>query len=259
VLDSCGEPLAEQTRSRTRWLKRKSGLLRQVIDNFYAELHLVCSFWRGFIDVLNRGGGDVDELCKAIRKYVRSALFQGPPARIPAGVTMGRATSRKELARHFRRRRYFPDILSANLAIDEVMRVPVEESRTKWGAYELGSYVMWSTFDPAGGRPFAIANLTSRLLRGRLGLPGRRSRYPVLTLEYELPRGQPAYLPTVAEAYAGNTWLVFFRTSSEEEVDSGFSLTQPHDDLALRHAGMPEVVHAPITGAALSYSPAEID
>ena len=259
MLESVGDNIADDARQRMKRLKNNSGLLRQIVDNLYGEIHLACEFWRGFITTLNSATADVEALCHAIRQYARSALFQGPAAHVPVGATMGHATSRKDLVKHLLRSGYVPDKVTAGLAVDDAMALPIEDTRKKWAPYELGRYVMWATFDPAGGRPFAIAGITARLLRGRLGLPGRRSRHSVLTLEYDLPADVQPRLPTIAEACAGKPWLVFFRPSGQEEADDGYSLTQPHDQLAHKHAGMPEVVHAPVTGAMLAYPPAEID
>lgn len=259
MLESVGGTVADDTRKRMKRLKNKSGLLRQIVDNLYNEIHLACAFWRGFVTTLNAAAADVDALCDAIRQYAQSALFQGPAARVPVGATMGHATSRKILVKHLFRSGYMPSKIAASLSVDEAMALPIEKTRENWATYELGRYVMWATFDPAGGRPFAIAGITARLLRGRLGLLGRRSRQPVLTLEYDLPADVHPHLPTIAEACAGKPWLVFFRPSGREEADDGYSLTQPHDQLAPKHAGMPEVVHTPVTGAMLAYPPAEID
>jgi hypothetical protein len=258
VLAACAQPLQDETLKRTRKLKREKGVLHQAVANFDLERNLSCRFWYGLINAINRVPDEVNGLCGSIRKYMRSALFQGPTARLPAGVTLGRATSRKDLVAHFRTRKYFPDKLSASLSIDEVMSVPVEDARRKWGMYDLGTHVMWSTFDPAGGRPFERPGLTARVIRAILGLGGWRSRHPVLTLEFQLDARQSAYLPTVAEAYAGNKWLSLFRPSGVEEILDGYSWTQPPDAFASRYPGMPEVVHAPVSGAALVHPPTEI-
>jgi len=232
-------------------------VLRQAFLNIYDEGLLSCRFWRGLLEKLARVPGDVGSLPDVIRQYMRSTRFQGPNAKVRPETVLGRVTTREELAGHFVRNAYFPDELAATLSIEEALSIPVGEVRTKWATFELGRYVMWATFDPSGKRPFDDAGTDARRLRGRLGLNRRELNKPVFTLEYTLPPGQTAHLPTVAEAYASDPWLPSFRSVTPEQADEGFGLTHAIEEYA-DEPGLPEVVHAPVCGASLAFTPGEI-
>ena len=256
VLDACEAPLRDDAIRRLKRFKEASSLFRQAMVNFRAERMLACRFWRGFVEAVGGAREDPIDICRTIRAYMRSVRFGGPTAFVPDSAILGRATTRQELAAHFVRNRYFPTKLDAELSIDEVMRIPIDEGRRKWDRYALGQYVMWSTFRRTGGRPFEHTR-SAKMLRAILGLSRRAKSRPMLILEYLLPAGHRAYLPTVAEAYAGDPWLPYFRPVDEDDEKGGHGLTQAWDEKA-QHAGLPEVVHEPVQGRALEYPPEEI-
>jgi hypothetical protein len=256
VLSKTEEPLQTEARERIAELKAGSGVLRQAVVNFDAEKLLSCRFWRNLFKMIAPVEKKASKVRDAVREYVRSVRFQGPKAKVSPSTVFGRVTTREDLKSYFVKNGYLPDDLSAMLNIDEVMKVPVDEGRAKWGSYELGKYVMWSTFDPAGGRPFDSAGKDAKKLRGRLGLD-RSTRNPqVLVVEYTLPSDVDAYLPTVAEAYASDPWISYFRPLGEEEEKQGYGMTQPTEEYE-SEPGMPEVVHQPVRGNALAYPPEE--
>lgn len=237
-------------------LRNAPTMLRQAFFNIELERLLSCRFWRGLIERIANVHA-ADALRDAIRQYMQATRFHGPKAKVKPDAILGRVTTREDLAGHFMRKAYFPDELAAMLSIDEAGSLPIAEVRAKWGAFELGRYVMWSTFDVDGQRPFHHAGIDPKRLRGRLGLNRRDLHKPVFTLEYTLPPGESAYLPTVAEAYASDPWLPSFRPVTPEQAKEGFGLTHAIEEYA-EDPGLPEVVHEPICGAALSYPPGEI-
>lgn len=258
VLSKTEDPLRSTAMQRFATLKgpRGSAVLRQAVVNFDAERLLSCRFWRDMFIAVAAVDDNPPRIRDAIREYVRSVRFLGPKAKVVSSAVLGRATTREDLADYLVRAGYLPDDLSAMESIDEVMQVSLDETRAKWGSYELCRFVMWSTFDPRGGRPFESVGGNARKIRGRLGLDRAKKDRPVLTLEYTLSSDATAHLPTVAEAYASEPWIAYFRPLGSEEETQGFGLTQPSEEFE-NEAGVPEVVHAPVKGASLTSQPKE--
>lgn len=259
VLSVTEQPLRNDTYDRFETLKgpKGSAILRQAVVNFDAERMLSCRFWRDMFLAIAGVQNTPLRVRDAIRAYVRTLRFLGPTATaVTVSTVLGRATTRDQLIEYFVARGYAPDDLSAELNIDEVMNVAIDEGRSKWEDYDLCRYVMWSTFDPDGGRPFESAGGDAKKLRGRLGLDRALKDQPLLILEYTLSTGVTAHLPTVAEAYASDPWITNFRPLGVEEEKQGFGLTQPTEEFE-NEVGMPEVVHAPVKGAALAHPPRE--
>jgi hypothetical protein len=256
VLSKTEEPLRTDAKERIAELKEGSGVLRQAVVNFDAERLLSCRFWRDLFKAIAPVERKSSKVRDAVCEYMRSVRFLGPQAKVSPSTVFGRVTTRDDLNAYFVKSGYFPDDLSAMLNIDEVTKVPVEEGRSKWASYDLGRHVMWSTFDPNGGRPFESTGKDAKKLRGLLGLDRSKRDQPVLTLEFTLGTGVTAHLPTVAEAYASAPWISNFRPLGEEEEAQGFGITQPTEEYESER-GMPEVVHPPVRGTALAYPPEE--
>lgn len=256
VLSRTEEPLQSDARERLAELKGDCGVCRQVVVNLDAEKLLSCRFWRGLFAAIALVEKKASMVGDAVRTYTRSVRFLGPKAKVSPSTVFGKVTTREDLHDYFMKSAYFPDDLSAALNIAEVMSVAVDEGRAKWGMYELGKYVMWSTFDPAGGRPFESVGKDAKKLRGRLGLERAQRDKPVLILEYTLNSGIDAHLPTIAEACASDPWISYFRPLGAEEENQGFGMTQPSEEYE-HEPGLPEVVHAPVRGTALAHPPEE--
>jgi hypothetical protein len=256
VLDKSDDDLQEKI-AQVLKLQSAPSVLRQAFINIDTERLLPCRFWRGLMTKIADIHGDAVKLRDAIREYMQTTRFRGPQAKVKPDTVLGRATTREDLAGHFTRKAYFPEELAAMLSIEEAVGSTVGEIRARWGHFELGRYVMWATFDLDGHRPFQHAGGDAKKLRGRLGLNRRDLNKPVFTLEYTLPPGVSAHLPTVAEAYASDPWLPSFRPVSPEQAKEGFGLTHSIEEYA-DEPGLPEVVHEPVRGSALAYPPREI-
>jgi hypothetical protein len=114
-------------------------------------------------------------------------------------------------------------------------RVPFALRRSK-----LGAYVMWSTFSPAGGDPFA-GIIEAETVRSRLGLmsPIDLEDKRLVVLVYYVPLNVSIHYPTIADAYAGTPWNPYFQCSN------------PGDPWGYTSGRHPEVVHDVIDGTRL--------
>ena len=90
----------------------------------------------------------------------------------------------------------------------------------------------------------------ARDIRAQLGLDlglDQDERGDLLLFEYALPDGITARFPTIADAYAGDTWLWFFRPARRGEP-YGKTLPWP----GCPNAPCPELVHESIKGNTLT-------
>ncbi len=118
---------------------------------------------------------------------------------------------------------------------------PIDLDAAELKQCNLGSYLMWSTFQAAGGDPFEGC-ADAATVRERLGLlePVRAEDEELCLLVYTVPSDVNIQYPTLADAYAGDDWPALFRCSN------------PGDAWGYTSGGHPEVVHEVITGTHLA-------
>jgi hypothetical protein len=118
-------------------------------------------------------------------------------------------------------------------------------NRSKYWTPWRENRTIWATFDPddPNAAPFEVT-LKANDIRGVLGLDPTDRDEPLLLFEYELPATLQALFPTIAEAYAGDGWQVYFRPAP---IDASFGLTMTWDEYAER-APRPETVHLGFDG-----------
>src|SRR5262249_46148874 len=120
----------------------------------------------------------------------------------------------------------------------------------RWRNMPLGRYLMWSTFslESNSGRPFDGMPNSADVVRGLLGLDHNERGLPLLLFEYTLPMSVTLRFPTVAEAYAGDSFPYFFRPAPAG-APHGLIMSWPeYQDQSPR----PEVVHEVISGGLLA-------
>jgi hypothetical protein len=253
ILSSLEHTERKLVRVKLRTFARNSSINGQFLRNLQEERLVSESTWKDLFRAILDSPTDPQKLCEAIRATLRKHLFRGPTAKCPADTIFGRATTSESLARTFIVKHYFGSLPGALSHVRAMKTRELPALREKWRYFSLASFVMWSTFDPAGGRPFQGIKRSARFFRAIFGLSANDADSPLLLLEYILPEGIAARIPTVAEAYAGDEWLYHFRPASEIEIDEGYSRTYVWDELARKAgAGRPEVVHEPITGYVLT-------
>ena len=248
ILERCSD---ESVRSRVEAALKKLEFLSSgiaVADNLRAEELLTCEFWGRLIASIGAvDWEDEASVCHAIRVHIRSiGTLKGPPAEIKHATVLGRVVARQQLADLFYLGQHFG---SPEDALDHIAKMEnrtLERIHRAWGDFDLGRFVMWSTFDETGGLPFERLPQSADHLRAKLGLdPDERGR-PLLLLQYTLPSPEAAYLPTIAEAYAGDTWHRYFKPVEPAQIPLGYGMTSPWPEFG--GTGLPEVVHAPVKG-----------
>jgi len=227
--------------------------------NFENECRLLGTTWERLIDAILEADFEARSIRSAIRATMRAFILQGPPTRTASTTVLGRAITLSAMARSFAADRYFGTPSAAHSHIRSMRNKPLSYLRKLWTDLRLGRYLMWSTFNKNGGRPFADVDESAQRVRGSLGLSRIDQDLPLLLLEYLLPLGEIARFPTVCEAYSGDDWIYYFRPASDLEEDHGWTL--PWDDSAEQSAGLkrkPELVHLPIKGKQLAAALREI-
>jgi hypothetical protein len=104
--------------------------------------------------------------------------------------------------------------------------------------------IVWATFDAQDDSlsPFLGAP-SAEYVCGVLGLDPN-DKGPLLLFEYSLPPDVVPSIPTVADAYAGGVFQVFFRPAPGN-AQHGLTMTWPaYSDQPVR----PECVHPPFSG-----------
>jgi len=225
----------------------------QAVRNIRDEGLVEETLWTLLIEELINCSSDRDAVRSTIREVMRLDQLSGPRATYRPATLFGRATTPDDLARTFKTNGYFASEAAAGANIRHYRTRGLADVRTAWRDYNLGTFVMWATFDTAGRRPFEALPRTADGLRAVLGLPKVDRGRPLFLLEYVLPPAVDAYIPRVVEAYSGDNWVHYFHPTREDERDRGHGRTYIWDELAESGGtGVPEVVHAPVTGHALA-------
>lgn len=233
-----------------------SDVYKQWIINLYAEKNVRRGMWGEIVrQILLDCPSDVlDLVMERCRSVLRTLVATGPSlagthARLAPGVVFGRILSRAR----------FREILAGALGgsstaatdlISSLLNWDVSDWLDEWREYPLGEYVMWATFNEGPG----LSDPFISLPRGRedimclLGMPWDDSEQLVFT--YTLPLSEVPFVPTIIEAYAGGSWTVYFRPA-HKGAPYGFSM--PRSECGGGYT-QPEVVHRPVTVAALNCS-----
>lgn len=186
------------------------------------------------------------------RRSCKPYEFHGAPlpsdARPP---TLGRAWSVGSLARSMAPAMKLPEekvkrMLNKRLATKHALKL----LSTPLRATPLGGELIWATFDAedTSRDPFDRLPPTAAAVRCALGLGFHKRGEPIVALTYRSSpptHGLPLHRPTIADA---NTYS-FYRPHADPKSPWGFTApVNPNPDGLL---GMPELVHAQVTGAAL--------
>lgn len=248
------DDIRDKCKERLEILFARSTTHQQAVQNLEAECNLPCRFWRTFAEKVSAVPATFDDVFAAVRDFMREATFSGPLAKTQPAKIFGRATTRDDLAAVLLEQGHAWDEGFAEELVDELDR-SVDDIRKRWSLYDLGRWVMWSTFNKQGTRPFDGIKREAQFIRGVLGLPRRKDeeKTPLLLIEYTL-ENKTAHIPTVAEAYASDPWISYFRTAGDIGYAAGHGRTHARDHYD-EMPGLPEVVHSPVTGAALTEKP----
>ncbi len=228
-------------------LLRHIALTKQFVHNIGAECRLTDMFWRDLVGAVVSVSVDADRLKPAIVEVCRNHTHSGGPIALPWPTLYGRAVPKEQFCKYLRKWGYMDTLPEARDFVSQLARCSLADCKTQLGSMHLGKYAMWATFDPANPAddPFLRLPADTEELSARLGLNPDESRRDLLLLVYSLPAGIVPNFPTIADSYAGEGWLLWFRPAGSD-AECGWTLpwkpkAQP----------CPEVIHRPITGETL--------
>jgi hypothetical protein len=228
----------------------------QFIINFGAESRLTGEAWEALCFVILDRLTNPSDLQRAFTGVFRSHTLGGDPVSSPAPAPLGRAVTLPLFMKLLKEQNVFSsdseaeqlqnDLLDPSANADAVREAldGIFISRPRRAA--------WATFDvdqdrsPSGLDPFGSMALEADVIRARLGLSPNDKGKDLLLFVYELPSDMIARYPTIADAYAGDEWLYYFRPSPEGER---WGVTMPWDGSGM--APCPEIVHTAVNASSL--------
>lgn len=232
-----------------------SGKHRQFLANLQGEQHLGEAQWGEVVRAVIARPAAVDHALESCRLVFRALLARatrplGPEASdLPHHRLIGRAVGRPQFASYLKATCGGSREANERIIRNLIDREP-EDLLPEWRRVPLGQWLMWATFSESPTSPDPFTSLPAAPTKARcvLGMPPDTGR--LLLFIYELPETVSAHVPTVAEAYAGDSWNVFFRTSLPGD---GAGRTMTRDDCE-GDMTMPEIVHLPVSVDALRES-----
>lgn len=235
--------------ARLNVLAQESAVGLQASINLQSETRISTVLWRKLVAAVLSADNNAASIRSAIKSVFRAEILQGPKARCSRSTIFGRAVTAGRLARCFVANGDFASPAAAKSHIRSMHRKPLDYICRSWSGLQLGRYVMWSTLDTSGRRPFENLDEPARRIMGLLGLDRIEESQPLILLEYRLPLEVTPKFPRIVEAYAGDDWIYYFRPAPPSEQKHGWTL--PWDEVSSEKP-RPEVVHNPITGATLA-------
>jgi len=238
-------------------IKEKLRILReapysQAARNIEAERRLPQEIWRALFETMLTAAFDSEAIRGAISESfgVPGRTLRGPELTPPHPTRLGRAATADEFCRWLFKLRYFNTVEDAFRDVQRMLWESAEVMAEHWSDFDLGQYVMWSTFNvqPLTEDPFEGMPDSADGIRGVLGLDRSQRGRPLLLFEFTLPANVKPLFPTIAEAYAGDKWSCFFRPALPDDRH-GWTERLPESQ---NEKPRPETVHKVIGGAQLS-------
>jgi hypothetical protein len=225
-------------------LSGASALGFQAACNLATESRLSSSAWAMVVDRVLGAGDDAYETQVALRDALRGFILRGPSVALGTKIC-GRAVSTDRFCRMLSRLGYYSDLNTARVAVRNMLKRSPLQVAHWWRNFDLGRFLMWATFDTSFSAltPFTSARDPDEV-RALLGLDVNERGLPLLLIEYRLPTGTDAKIPTIADAYSADDWPYFFRPAPPDS-EHGLTLSWPSHSHERPH---PEVVHGIVTG-----------
>jgi len=228
-------------KERLYLLEKSSTLARNGVANLLAESNLPTATMLEFVHALRLSPPESNALREAISDVARRHTLKGPPAAMPPGTRLIRVVSFDAFADHLSASAFVPSGHAARALVRRLLQR--KRPPKKWAAgITIGRFVIWAIMSIDKNATFMTSKTASEDVLNALGLPHHRAGEPLLAITYTLPTQITARVPTFCDAYAGS-WPYLFRVAAP---GAPYGLTVPRDETG-RTAGLPEVVHAPIT------------
>ena len=228
----------------------KSNLFEQFSQNIRSEYRLSESIWEEVIVAICQAV-TAAEMKAAVSGVFNLCPWQGGPIPAPHPERYGRAVDRRLFVDWIADN---PNVTPADASafLEDILGKPVVECQLAFGPAKFARYSMWATFDPTAysANPFeSMLPRDARGIRVRLGLPWEQPSEPMVLFVYSLPAGCDPNYPTVANAYAGGGWTVYFRPA---HIDQPYGYTLPHEaSPGVTAEPCPEVIHKPVDAMSL--------
>ncbi len=242
-------------RSRLQKLAVHSLFGPRVKKNFLADPRPSVTAWKLVIREMLRAASRGSAVHEAVRKGIERAQgagAQSPKARIPiAALTFGRVIAKQQyfhIRFGARSTGAIPEYMQ-EAHLRQLLDSTFDEQRNMLHRTDLGRFKMWSTFAPVSRDPFDGIPEQATSFRAAFGLDEHPNPAAdeMLVLQYSLPSGIEARIPTVCDAYAGPSWPAYF-LPARPRAAHGFTDTWIGSGMRPR----PEVVHEVITGSTLA-------
>jgi hypothetical protein len=230
---------------------------RQFVINLWAESRLSEQALGEMSDALLTSSPELAELVRAARGVMQQHTLEGGPISCAWPSLYGRVDSLERFYDRLVAAKLARSRRQADLIVSRLCSSPVTASRQRLRSLSFGSYVLWATFHPTdvAGHPFDALSGDADYIRCRLGLDPMEQGKDVVLMVYALPTGTEPLFPTVADGYAGDPWLHYFRPAGPHE-QAGTTMPWEWPDTPCPGAApCREVVHGPVTGEQLAEPP----
>lgn len=230
-------------------LAGQNAVCYRAVSNLHLETRLSAEGWKELLLNLSSCTADPGACSKVMTDVFRRLILTGPEVRVEA-LRYGRAISVTRFCSMLVKQGHYASVASARRALRSLIFKPTEVLVTRCAEFQLGQYLMWSTFSVDNPRkgPFEGVGTSADSIRGVLGLDRLERGMPLLLLEYTLPESVALRIPTIADAYAGTGWSYFFQPAP---IGLLFGMTLPWPEYE-NEKPRPEIVHSVITGSQLS-------
>ncbi len=216
----------------------------QMIQNLYIESQLKMADWKELVFLLEQPGINRTTFKDVIKAFCRNnRSLVGKKANVKGTMVFGRAVSFENLYKMLRKylnekksKNNFATRKEAKAYLRRLIGQSPAITPPKWKEFEIGRFLIWSTFKPKAGKPFGDPLPVAKNIICSLGLPPQKS--PIIVLEYHLPRGLKLRIPTICDAYSADQWLPYFRPALP---GADYGKTMPTDTCPDK--GRPEIVH----------------
>ena len=216
-------------------------------------MHFSADGWESVRNVVVVSWSEAADLQRTLTETFRRHTLTGRPAIVDLDLAcLGRAVGKQRFLGFLRDQFRLSTVDEAEQFVDDLLgrSMLVQPNREQLKLVWLGrkGRVMWATFDEPNPRqnPFVSLPSDADSIRARLGLdPNEKD--DLLLFVYGLPGGADARFPTIADAYAGEPWLRYFRPAGATDP---CGRTMTWDTCA--DPPLPEVVHEAVTGETLA-------
>lgn len=250
-------PDPERAKAESDWqrcremLTSAGGAQRQFAINLEVEYILCEACWQTIHHIVSSNIMEVRVLQIELTRACRNHTLQSQSIAPPIPTSFGRAVTKELFADVLRDQFGFSSVTEEEQFMFDLLRraatLDSNRAQLRGKLMAKAKRVMWATFEAdkdgilTNSNPFDSMPDNADGIRARLGLSMNDKGKDLLLFVYNLPGGTEAHYPTIAEAYAGDTWTWYFRPALESER---WGRTMTWDSCP--DPPLPEIVHETI-------------